>query len=83
LPNSASTLGSTGKTTIAWAGLAPTANPPPRSLSGDYGGIGAEATAGYRVGASAPIGRLARGRYSAALSAQAQKGLRIVAGIAE
>jgi Protein of unknown function (DUF992) len=39
-------LGSTGTTAIAWAVLAPTANPPPRSLHGACGGIGAEATAG-------------------------------------
>src|SRR5262245_15738523 len=32
-------LGSTGTTAIAWAVLAPTANPPPRSLAGTYGGI--------------------------------------------
>jgi hypothetical protein len=42
-------LGSTGKTAIAWAVLAPTANPPPRSLAGTYGGIGAEATVGYGI----------------------------------
>src|SRR5262245_10412237 len=39
-------LGSTGNTAIAWAVLAPTANPPPRSLAGTYSGIGAGATAG-------------------------------------
>ena len=46
-------LGSTGKTAIAWAVLAPTANPPPRSLAGTYAGIGAEATVGYGIGANA------------------------------
>jgi hypothetical protein len=59
-------LGSTGKTAMAWAVLAPTANPPPRSLSGDYGGgIGAEVTAGYGVGAKCPDRRLAPRRHSA------------------
>ena len=48
-------------TAIASAVLAPTANPPPRSLNGDYSGIGAEATAGYGVGANALIGGSRRG----------------------
>ena len=60
-------LGSTGKTAIAWAVLAPTANPPPRSLAGTYGGIGAEATVGYGIGANAPDRRLAPWLYPAAL----------------
>jgi len=34
----------------------PTANPPPRSLAGTNGGIGAEATVGYGIGANALIG---------------------------
>src|SRR5262249_8324274 len=54
-------LGSTGNTVSTWAVLAPTANAPPRSLSGDYGGIGAQATAGYGVGANALIGGSRRG----------------------
>jgi hypothetical protein len=74
-------LGSTGKTTIAWAVLAPTANPPPRSLTGEYGGIGAEATAGYGVGANALIGGSSRGIILQPLSVQAQTGLNIAAGI--
>jgi hypothetical protein len=75
-------LGSTGKTAIAWAVLAPTANPPPRSLSGDYGGIGAEVNAGYGVGANALIGGSRRGIILQPLSVQAQKGLNIAAGVA-
>ena len=60
-------LGGTGKTEIAWAVLAPTANPPPRSLSGEYGGIGAEATVGYGVGANALIGGSRGGFLSCSL----------------
>jgi len=74
-------LGSTGKTVIAWAVLAPTANPPPRSLTGEYGGIGAEATAGYGVGANALIGGSGRGIILQPLSVQAQTGLNIAVGI--
>jgi hypothetical protein len=44
-------IGSTKQTAISWAVLAPTANLPPRSLNGNYGGVGAEATVGW---ASAP-----------------------------
>ena len=74
-------LGSTGQTAIAWAVLAPTANPPPRSLAGTYGGIGAEATAGYGVGANALIGGSRRGIILQPLSVQAQTGLNIAAGV--
>jgi hypothetical protein len=49
-------IGSTKQTAIAWAVLAPTANLPPRSLNGTYGGIGAEATVGVGVGANAVMG---------------------------
>ncbi len=71
-----------GTTAIAWAVLTPTANPPPRSLSGDYGGIGAEATAGYGIGADALIGGSRRGIIRQPLSVQTQKGLNIAAGVA-
>ena len=74
-------LGGTGKTEIAWAVLAPTANPPPRSLSGEYGGIGAEATVGYGVGANALIGGSRGGFILQPLSLQAQTGLNIAAGV--
>jgi Protein of unknown function (DUF992) len=62
--------------------LAPTANPPLRSLNGDYGGIGAQATASYGVGANALIGASRRGIILQPLSIQAQKGLKIAAGVA-
>jgi hypothetical protein len=75
-------LGSTGTTAIVWAVLAPTANPPPRSLNGAYGGIGAEATAGYGIGANALIGGSRRGIMLQPLSVQTQKGLNIAAGVA-
>ena len=74
-------LGSTGKTAIAWAVLSPTANPPPRSLAGTYGGIGAEATVGYGIGANALIGGSRHGFILQPLSVQAQTGLNIAAGI--
>ncbi len=74
-------LGSTQQTAIAWAVLAPTANLPPRSLQGEYGGIGAEVTAGYGVGANALIGGSRRGIILQPLSLQAQKGFNVAAGV--
>src|SRR5260221_7278093 len=53
-------IGTTKVTSIAWAVLAPTSKLPPRSLSGNYGGVRAEATAGVGVGAHALIGRADR-----------------------
>lgn len=52
-----------------------------RSLTGEYGGIGAEATAGYGVGANALIGGSGRGIILQPLSVQAQMGLNIAVGI--
>jgi Protein of unknown function (DUF992) len=74
-------LGSTGNTAMAWAVFAPTANPPPRSLTGEYGGIGVEATAGYGIGANALIGGSQRGIILQPLSVQAQTGLNVAAGV--
>jgi hypothetical protein len=74
-------IGSTKATNIGWAVLAPTANLPSGSLNGNYGGIGAEATAGYGVGANALIGGSRRSIVLQPLSVQAQKGLNIAAGV--
>ena len=53
-------IGSTKQTAISWAVLAPTSNLPPRSLNGNYGGVGAEATVGLGVGANALLGGSSR-----------------------
>ncbi len=74
-------IGSTKATTIAWAVLAPTSKLPPRSLSGNYGGVGAEATLGVGIGANALVGGSRRNVILQPLSVQAQKGLNIAAGI--
>jgi hypothetical protein len=74
-------IGATSATAIAWAVLAPTSKLPPRSLSGNYGGVGAEATIGLGVGANALIGGSNRNIILQPLSVQAQKGLNIAAGI--
>jgi hypothetical protein len=68
-------------TSITWAVLAPTARLRPRSLSGDYGGVGAEATVGLGVGANALVGGSAQGIILQPLSVQAQQGLNVAAGV--
>src|SRR5262245_6821332 len=74
-------LASTQHTTMTWAVLAPTTNLPRRSLSGDYGGVGAEATAGYGVGANALIGGSSRGIILQPLSVEVQTGFNLAAGV--
>jgi hypothetical protein len=74
-------IGSTKQASIAWAVLAPTANLPPRSLNGTYGGVGAEATVGVGLGANALVGGSRRSIILQPLSVQAQQGLNIAAGV--
>ena len=74
-------VGRTRRTTLAWAVLAPTANLPPRSLRGIYGGVSAEATIGVGVGANALVGGTRRSIILQPLSVQAQEGLNIAAGV--
>ena len=65
----------------SWAVLAPTSHLPPRSLNGSYGGVGAEATVGYGVGANALLGGSSKSIVLQPLSVQAQKGLNLAAGV--
>ena len=75
-------IGSTRATRIAWAVLAPTANLPPRSLVGDYGGVSAEATIGVGVGANALVGGSNNTVALQPLSVQGQTGLSAALGVA-
>ena len=75
-------IGTTKQSAIAWAVFAPTANLPPRSLSGNYGGVSAEATVGVGVGANALIGGSSKNIILQPLSVQTQQGLNIAAGVA-
>jgi len=75
-------IGSTKQSAIAWAVLAPTANLPPGSLNGNYGGVSAEATVGLGVGANALIGGSNKSIILQPLSVQAQQGLNVAAGVA-
>lgn len=76
-------IGSTKQATISWAVLAPTANVSPRSLSGTYAGVSAEATVGLGVGANALVGGSQRSIVLQPLSVQAQQGLNIAAGVSQ
>jgi hypothetical protein len=75
-------VGITRRTEIRWAVFAPTANVPPASLAGVYGGVSAEATLGVGVGANALIGGSRRSIILQPLSVQGQTGLNIAAGVA-
>jgi hypothetical protein len=75
-------IGTTQQAQIAWAVLAPTANLPPRSLVGSYGGLSAEATVGVGVGANALVGGSDKSIVLQPLSVQSQQGLNIAAGVA-
>jgi Protein of unknown function (DUF992) len=75
-------IGITKRTEIAWAVFATTANVPPASLAGRYGGVSAEATLGLGVGANALVGGSRRSVILQPLSVQGQSGLNIAAGIA-
>ena len=75
-------LGRTRGTEIAWTVLAPKTGVRPGALSGRYGGVSAEASAGVGVGANALIGGLERSIALNPLSVQTQSGLNIAAGVA-
>lgn len=74
-------VGITRHTAIIWAVLAPTANLPPASLAGRYGGVSAEATLGAGIGANALIGGSTRSVILQPLSVQGQTGLNVAAGL--
>jgi hypothetical protein len=75
-------IGTTKQSAIAWAVFAPTARLRPGSLTGNYGGVSAEATVGVGVGANALIGGSNKSIILQPLSVQAQQGLNIAAGVA-
>ena len=75
-------IGYTRHTSIVWAVLAPTANLPPASLAGRYGGVTAEATLGAGLGANALIGGSRRSVVLQPISVQGQTGLNVAAGVA-
>lgn len=75
-------IGKTDQTVIKWAVFAPTRKPPTGALAGSYGGVSGEVTVVGGVGANALIGGSRNTIVLQPLSAQAQTGLSIAAGIA-
>ncbi len=74
-------LGATGPGHLDWAVFAPTAGLQPGSLAGDYGGVGASATAGVGLGANALVGGSNRSFSLQPFSVQAQIGVDVAAGV--
>ena len=74
-------IGTTSRTAIVWAVLAPSREVPPGALAGRYGGLSAEATAGVGVGANAMVGGFDKSIALQPFSVQAQEGLNIAAGV--
>ncbi|HXF53745.1 MAG TPA: DUF992 domain-containing protein [Hyphomicrobiaceae bacterium] len=75
-------VGTTTKSVLSWAVLAPTATLKNGALAGSYGGVSGEATVGVGVGANALIGGSNKTIVLQPLSVQAQQGLNIAAGVA-
>jgi hypothetical protein len=67
---------------ILWAVLAPTHNPPPEALAGDYGGLTAGASAGVGGAANLLVGGSSHQISLQPLSVGGEKGVNLAAGIA-
>jgi hypothetical protein len=76
-------LGYTKGGVLMWAVIAPTNNPPPHALTGEYGGVTAGAAVGVGGNANLLIGGSNREISLQPLSVEGEKGLNIAAGIAE
>src|SRR5919108_5050485 len=72
-------IGTTSRSAIAWAVLAPTVDVPPGALVGDYGGVSGEATVGVGLGANPLIGGPSTPLLFPPPSIQAQEGLNVAA----
>jgi hypothetical protein len=76
-------IGYTKGGVLIWAVLAPTDNPPPHALTGDYGGLTAGAAVAVGGNANLLIGGSTHDISLQPLSIEGEKGLNIAAGIAE
>ncbi len=75
-------LGATGPGHLDWLVATSTTKLGPGSLAGDYGGVGASATAGVGLGANALMGGSNRSVSLQPFSVQAQVGVDVAAGVA-
>ncbi len=76
-------LGFTSKSQIIWTVFAPSADLPAGALSGNYGGVSAEATVGLGVGANALVGGSNDTVALQPVSVQGQQGLNVAVGISQ
>lgn len=67
---------------LVWTVLAPTTNPAPCALAGNYGGATAQATVGVGAGANVLVGGSANSIALQPLSIEGTTGLNVAAGIA-
>jgi len=75
-------IGYTKGGVLMWAVLAPTNNPPPHALTGQYGGVTGGASVGVGGNANLLIGGSSREISLQPLSVEGEKGLNVAAGIA-
>jgi hypothetical protein len=75
-------IGYTRGGVLMWAVLAPTNNPPPHALTGQYGGLTAGAAAGVGGNANLLVGGSSHDISLQPLSVEGEKGLNVAAGIA-
>jgi hypothetical protein len=76
-------IGYTKGGVLMWAVFAPTHNPPPHALTGDYGGLTAGAAVGVGGNANALIGGSSHSISLQPLSVEGETGLNVAAGIGE
>lgn len=76
-------IGATGPGTLDWIVFAPTTSPGAGALSGEYGGVGASASAAIGVGANALVGGSNRTISLQPFSVQAQVGVDVAAGVTD
>jgi hypothetical protein len=74
-------IGATGPGHLDWAVFTPTTGIAPGAIAGEYGGVGASATAGVGLGANALIGGSNRAVSLQPFSIQAQTGIDVAAGV--
>jgi hypothetical protein len=76
-------LGVTQNVSLGWVVFAPTGVIHPGDLAGNYGGVGGNASVGVGVGANALVGGSNNTFALQPVSAQAQAGLNVSAGLAD
>ncbi len=76
-------IGVTGQSTMIWTVLASTNQLPRGALSGNYGGLSADASVGIGGGANALMGGSKRSIVLQPVSVKGQTGLNLAVGVAE